>query len=88
MPRTKAELETPKCPICGQEMFIEYDCNFEMMIKRAGWYLDFDPRTKMCKKCSDELVENVNKWFAKREKISGKKSESRKDWSKSEFDEK
>lgn len=65
MARTKREASTPKCPICGGNMPIEYAVNFEQLTGRAEWHLPFAPRIKMCAKCDYELIKAVTKWFSK-----------------------
>lgn len=65
MARTKQVAPTPKCPICGGDMPIEYSVNFEQLTGRAEWHLPFAPRIKMCAKCDDELIKTVTKWFSK-----------------------
>lgn len=65
MARTKQQLPTPKCPICGCDMPIEYIANFEQLTGRAEWHLPFAPRMKMCNQCNAELIKAVTKWFNK-----------------------
>ena len=65
MARTKQVASTPKCPICGGDMPIEYIANFEQLTGRAEWHLPFAPRIKMCAKCDYELIKAVTKWFSK-----------------------
>ena len=65
MARTKQQTPTPKCPICGGDMPIEYITNFEQLTGRAAWHLPFAPRINMCAKCDYELIKAVTKWFSK-----------------------
>lgn len=66
MGRPKIEKETPKCPLCGGEMLIEYSCNFEQITQRAGWHLVFTPRMKFCAECSKTLLATVHQWYHSR----------------------
>jgi len=68
MARPKKEAETPKCPLCGAEMLVEYSCNMESFVGRASWHMDFKPRIVMCKDCSSELLQFVNQWYKRRNK--------------------
>ena len=63
MARTKREASTPKCPICGGDMPIEYIANFEQLTGRAEWHLPFAPRMKMCDKCNKDLQTTVVHWY-------------------------
>lgn len=66
MPRLKSERTTPKCPLCGGNMPVEYACNFEQMTQRASWHISFNPRMTFCDDCSKELLNSVEKWYKKR----------------------
>lgn len=63
MGRSKQVAETPKCPICGGDMPIEYTTNFEQLTGRAEWHLPFAPRMKMCAKCNKDLQTTVAYWY-------------------------
>lgn len=63
MARTKQIAPTPKCPLCGSDMPIEYAANFEQLTGRAEWHLPFAPRMKMCAKCNKDLLKAANTWF-------------------------
>ena len=68
MARPKAEKLIPACPICGNNMQVEYNANMNQIAGTADWHLDFTPRIKMCADCNRSLVEAVNKWFKKQDK--------------------
>ena len=78
MGRTKQVEPTPKCPICGGDMPIEYIANFEQLTGRAEWHLPFAPRMKMCSQCNSDLIKAVSKWF----KSADKTGEYAKAWCK------
>lgn len=65
MARSKQATETPKCPICSNDMSIEYVANFEYITGRAEWHLSFAPRMKTCGKCNAELIKHVTRWYNK-----------------------
>ena len=68
MARPKAEKLIPACPICGNNMQVEYSTNMNQIAGTADWHLDFSSRIKMCADCNRSLVEAVNKWFRHRDK--------------------
>ena len=78
MARTKQQASTPKCPICGGDMPIEYIANFEQITGRAGWHLQFAPRMNMCSQCNSDLIKAFSKWF----KSAYKTGEYAKAWCK------
>lgn len=59
----KATAESPKCPLCGGDMPVEYAANFEQLTGRAEWHLPFAPRMKMCAKCNKDLQTAVVYWY-------------------------
>ena len=63
MPRPKQIQSDPPCPLCGQPMPVQYDCNFEQMVCRAGWHMDFKPKMTFCGQCSKDLLTAVNFWY-------------------------
>nr|DAL25711.1 MAG TPA_asm: HNH endonuclease [Caudoviricetes sp.] len=65
MARSNQTAETPKCPICGNDMPIEYVANFEYITGRAEWHLPFAPRMKMCGDCNGELIKAMTRWYNK-----------------------
>ena len=68
MATPKAEKLIPACPICGNNMQVEYSANMNQIAGTADWHLDFSPRIKMCADCNRSLVEAVNKGFRHRDK--------------------
>lgn len=57
------EVVVNKCHICGEPMIVEYPMNMEIFSGRAGWNMSFYPKINMCKNCSDNLLEYMEKWF-------------------------
>jgi len=67
----KEEIEVPKCPVCGGKMIEQpIKCNMEALDGRASWHLDFQSKILMCRACSNNMIETLNKWFKNRNKTN------------------